>query len=282
MANIQQEISSFLSEATFVEGPILEVSVPDAKWHDLALYLHDKLHFDYLVSIVGMDWGETLGCVYYFTCTADNSQVSVKVETADRENPLIHSVTDLWKSAYLYEREVYDFYGIRFINHPDMRRLFLRNDWVGYPLRKDYDANPEINPIRLEHEAVDDVTHAIVETPDGKLEERTNVLFAPEEFVVNIGPQHPATHGVLRLRTSLDGEIVKKIDVYCGYVHRGIEKLCESLTYPQTLHFADRLDYMSAQQNRHAVCLCIEDALQLEIPARAQYVRTIMDELMRI
>ena len=265
-----------------MEGPILEVSVPDAKWHDLALYLHDKLHFDYLVSIVGMDWGETLGCVYYFTCTADNSQVSVKVETADRENPLIHSVTDLWKSAYLYEREVYDFYGIRFINHPDMRRLFLRNDWVGYPLRKDYDANPEINPIRLEHEAVDDVTHAIVETPDGKLEERTNVLFAPEEFVVNIGPQHPATHGVLRLRTSLDGEIVKKIDVYCGYVHRGIEKLCESLTYPQTLHFADRLDYMSAQQNRHAVCLCIEDALQLEIPARAQYVRTIMDELMRI
>lgn len=282
MANIQQEISSFLPEATFVEGTILEVSVPDAKWHDLALYLHDKLHFDYLVSIVGMDWGETLGCVYYFTCTADNSQVSVKVETADRENPLLHSVTDLWKSAYLYEREIYDFFGIRFINHPDMRRLFLRNDWVGYPLRKDYDVSPEVNPIRLEHEAVDDVTHAIVETPDGKLEERTNTIFAPEEFVVNIGPQHPATHGVLRLRTSLEGEIVKKIDVYCGYVHRGIEKLCESLTYPQTLHFADRLDYLSAQQNRHAVCLCIEDALQLEIPARAQYVRTIMDELMRI
>ena len=69
MANIQQEISSFLPEATFVEGPILEVSVPDAKWHDLALYLRDKLHFDYLVSIVGMDWGETLGCVYYLTRT---------------------------------------------------------------------------------------------------------------------------------------------------------------------------------------------------------------------
>ena len=76
--------------------------------------------------------------------------------------------------------------------------------------------------------------------------------------------------------------MVKKIDVYCGYVHRGIEKLCESLTYPQTLHFADRLDYLSAQQNRHAVCLCIEDALQVEVPARAQYIRTIMDELMRI
>ena len=93
MANIQQEISSFLPEATFVEGTILEVSVPDAKWHDLALYLHNQLHFDYLVSIVGMDWGETVGCVYYLTSTVDNSQVSVKIETADRENPLLHSVS---------------------------------------------------------------------------------------------------------------------------------------------------------------------------------------------
>ena len=99
MANIQQEISSFLPEATFVEGTILEVSVPDAKWHDLALYLHNQLHFDYLVSIVGMDWGETVGCVYYLTSTVDNSQVSVKIETADRENPLLHSVSDIWKSV---------------------------------------------------------------------------------------------------------------------------------------------------------------------------------------
>ena len=84
MANIQQEISSFLPEATFVEGTILEVSVPDAKWHDLALYLHNQLHFDYLVSIVGMDWGETVGCVYYLTSTVDNSQVSVKRPQIER------------------------------------------------------------------------------------------------------------------------------------------------------------------------------------------------------
>ena len=97
MANIQQEISGFLPEATFVEGAILEVAVPDAKWHELALYLRDKQHFDYLVSIVGMDWGVTMGCVYYLTSTADNSQISVKVETSDRENPLLHSVSDIWK-----------------------------------------------------------------------------------------------------------------------------------------------------------------------------------------
>ncbi len=282
MANIQQEISSFLPEATFIEGAILEVSVSDAKWHDLAKHLHDTLRFDYLVSIVGMDWGETLGCVYYLTSTADNSQVAVKVETADRENPLLHSITDIWKSAELYEREVYDYFGIRFINHPDMRRLFLRNDWVGYPLRKDYDANPELNPIRLDSEVNEDETVSIVETENGKLEERKSKLFGDDEFVVNIGPQHPATHGVLRLRTSLEGETVRKIKPYCGYVHRGIEKLCESLAYPQTLHFTDRLDYLAGHQNRHALCLCVEDALQVEIPTRAQYIRTIMDELMRI
>lgn len=284
MANIQEKIKSFLPDAVFEEGAILQVSVPDAKWHALAQFLRDdnELKFDYLVAIVGMDWGETLGCVYYLSSSAHADRVSVKVETSDRENPLLHSVTDLWHNALLYEREVFDFYGIRFINHPDMRRLFLRNDWVGYPFRKDYNADPAINPVRLENEEIDDTTHTIVETADGKLEESTPLIFNPEEFVVNIGPQHPATHGVLRFRTSLDGETVKKIDVYCGYIHRGIEKLCETLTYPQTLHFTDRLDYLSAQQNRHALCLCIEDALQLEVPERAKYIRTMMDELMRI
>ncbi|MBO1734185.1 MAG: NADH-quinone oxidoreductase subunit D [Coprobacter sp.] len=284
MANIQEKISNFLPEATFVEGQILEAVIPAKDWQRVARFLRndEELQFDYLVSLIGMDWGETLGCVYYFDSTVHHHQVSVKVETSDKENPLIYSVSDIWAVAYLYEREVFDFYGIRFINHPDMRRLFLRNDWVGYPLRKDYDINPEVNPVRLENEEADDTAPSIVETADGKLEERVNRIFASEEFVVNIGPQHPATHGVLRLRTSLEGENVKKIDVYCGYIHRGIEKLCESLTYPQTLHFADRLDYLSAQQNRHAICLCVEDALQIEVPMRAQYIRTMMDELMRI
>jgi NADH-quinone oxidoreductase subunit C/D len=107
-------------------------------------------------------------------------------------------------------------------------------------------------------------------------------IFAPEDFVVNVGPQHPATHGVLRLRTSLDGETIKKIDLYLGYIHRGIEKLCEGLTYPQTLHFTDRLDYLSAMMNRHCLCMCIEKAMNLEVPRRAQVIRVIMDELMRI
>lgn len=120
------------------------------------------------------------------------------------------------------------------------------------------------------------------ENRSGEIQEKENIVFKENEYVVNIGPQHPATHGVLRFRVSLEGEIVKKVDVNCGYIHRGIEKLCETLTYPQTLALTDRLDYLAAQQNRHALCMCIEEALQIEIPERVKYIRTLMDELNRL
>ncbi len=284
MANVQEKIAKLFPEATFEEGEWLLVNIPDAKWHSLAKTLKEdpELGFDYLVAVVGMDWTDSLGCMYYLTSTTHDTHVSVKVATTDRENPMLHSISDLWAVANLYEREVYDYYGIIFINHPDMRRLFLRNDWVGYPLRKDYNADPDVNPVRLDHEAVDDVTVSYVEDGDGKIEKKEITIFKPEDFVVNIGPQHPATHGVLRFRTAVDGETIKKIDLYLGYIHRGIEKLCEGLGYPQTLHFTDRLDYLSAQQNRHCLCLCIEKALGIEVPRRAQVIRVMMDELMRI
>lgn len=284
MANVQEKITALFPEATFEEGEWLLVNIPDAKWHSLAKTLKEdpELGFDYLVAIVGMDWTETFGCMYYLTSTTHNTHVSVKVATSDRENPMLHSISDLWAVANLYEREVYDYFGIVFINHPDMRRLFLRNDWVGYPLRKDYDASPEINPVRLDHETVEDTTVTYQEQPDGTVEKKEVEIFSPKDFVVNIGPQHPATHGVLRFRTAVEGETIKKIDLYLGYIHRGIEKLCEGLGYPQTLHFTDRLDYLSAQQNRHCLCMCIEKALGVEVPRRAQVIRVLMDELMRI
>lgn len=282
MANIQEIVSKQFPEAEFAQGETLEITVPDAKWHDLATLLRRELGFDNLTALIGMDWGELLGVVYYLTNSKTFEMVRITVTTADRENPFIHSITDLYAVAGIYEREVYDFYGIKFIGNPDMRRLFLRNDWVGYPFRKDYDTNPEINPVRLNHEENDDTTVSYEEQPDGSIKTVEHVIFKPEEFVVNIGPQHPATHGVLRLRTSVDGEEIKKVDLYLGYIHRGIEKLCEGNTYPQTLHFTDRLDYLSAMINRHALCLCIEKAMNIEVPRRAQVIRVMMDELMRI
>jgi NADH-quinone oxidoreductase subunit D/NADH-quinone oxidoreductase subunit C/D len=103
-----------------------------------------------------------------------------------------------------------------------------------------------------------------------------------QEYIVNMGPQHPSTHGVLRLVISLKGETVKNVEPHIGYIHRGIEKMCESITYPQIIHLTDRMDYLSAHINNEAVCLTVEKALEVEIPDRIKVIRTIMSELTRI
>lgn len=282
MAELQDKISRLFPDATFEEGEILMIHTDDSNLHQLIATLRDQMGFDYLVTIVGNDWKTSLGCVYYLTSTATKELVSVRVETTDRDNPMLHSIADLYRIAGMLEREVYDFYGIVFIGNPDMRRLFLSIDWEGYPLRKDYDMNNHHNTVTTENERQSDSTFTWVETPDGKVEKREVAVFAPEDFVVNIGPQHPATHGVLRFRTAVDGETIKKIDVYMGYIHRGVEKLCEDLTYMQTLHFMDRLDYFSAHNYHHGLCLCIEKAAGIEVPERARVIRILMDELSRI
>jgi NADH-quinone oxidoreductase subunit D/NADH-quinone oxidoreductase subunit C/D len=103
-----------------------------------------------------------------------------------------------------------------------------------------------------------------------------------DDYLVNMGPQHPSTHGVLRLLLRLEGEKVMNIQPHIGYIHSGIEKMCESLSYPQIIHLTDRMDYLSAHINNEAVCLAVEGALQVEVPERVKYIRTIMDELQRI
>lgn len=266
------------------ENGIPTVVVPFSEYRNIALFLRNdpELSFDYLICMTGMDWGDSLGIINLLESTIHGHRIFLKTSTTDRENPELPSISDIWGTANLNEREVFDFFGIHFINHPDMRRLFLRNDWIGYPLRKDYDASESVNPVRLESDETLDIAPSFEEDKSGEIQEKENIVFKENEYVVNIGPQHPATHGVLRFRVSLEGEIVKKVDVNCGYIHRGIEKLCETLTYPQTLALTDRLDYLAAQQNRHALCLCIEEALQIEIPERVKYIRTIMDELNRL
>lgn len=282
MAELKEKIAKLFPDATFEDGDILLVNIADEKWHDCALALRDTLGFDFLVTIVGVDWKDKLGCVYYLTNTKNNEHLSVRVTTDNVETPMLHSVADLWSIAGIFEREVYDFFGIVFINNPDMRRIFLSIDWKGFPLRKNYDESEEINPVTVENERQTDFTDTYVELPDGKVEKREIRVFEPDDFVVNIGPQHPATHGVLRFRTAVDGETIKKIDVYMGYIHRGIEKICEKLTYPQTLHFMDRMDYFSGHPYHHCLCMTIEQAAGIEISRRAQVIRVLMDELSRI
>jgi NADH-quinone oxidoreductase subunit D len=115
--------------------------------------------------------------------------------------------------------------------------------------------------------------------------EDKEIISAPDEqqeYVINMGPQHPSTHGVLRLLVSLRGEKVQSVQPHVGYIHSGIEKMCESLTYPQIIHLTDRMDYLSAHINNEAVCLNVEKALQIDIPDRIKVIRTIMSELTRI
>lgn len=257
------------------------IEIAPEEFHDAALKLRHEKQMDFLECMTGMDWGDRLGVIYHLESTVTGEQMILKTST-ERENPELDSVADIWKAAELNEREIYDFFGIIFLNHPDMRRLYLRNDWVGHPFRKDDDPNDDRNPLRMSNEITIDTTHIVELNPDGTFKEQENIIFDDREYVVNIGPQHPATHGVLRFRVSLEGEIMKKIDVNCGYIHRGIEKMSESMTYPQILALTDRLDYLAAHQNRHALCMCIEQAMGIEVSERVQYIRTIMDELQRI
>lgn len=244
--------------------------------------LKDEEHFDFLETLTGMDWGEEgLGVVYTLWSTTKNKRVSLKTATTDRESPFLPTVSDLWDIANIYEREVFDFFGIKFLGHPDMRRIFLREDWTGYPMRKD-DKSEEENPLRMDNEPLADVTTQYNRQPDGSITTQENTIFTEDDYVVNIGPQHPSTHGVLHFRVALEGERIRKIDPILGYIHRGIEKLNESLTYPQALALTERLDYLGAMQNRHALCMCIEKAAGIEVSERVQYIRTIMDEFQRI
>ena len=284
MEDIKNIILKTVPEAVIEEKQPLTVTVTSDKLHLLAktLRYNAEFPFDFLVMLTGVDRGEELGVNYLLASSKDVAkEIVLKTGTTDRQKPLLYSVTDLWETAHLNEREVFAMLGIRFINNPDMRRFLLNSDWKGFPLRKDYDADPNINPVIVESKEIVDIAPYIKETPQG-LQEGTTNIFEEEDYVINIGPQHPSTHGVMHFRTSLEGEIVKKIDVHSGYIHRGIEKLSENLTYPQTLHFTDRLDYLSASMNRHALCMCVEKAAEIEISERAQYIRTIMDELNRI
>jgi NADH/F420H2 dehydrogenase subunit C len=122
----------------------LNLTVASDKWHSLAQQLKEnkELAFDYLFNLTGVDYGDTLGVVYHLESTTYHHVVVVKV-SADRQNPQIPTICDIWRTAEFHEREAFDFLGIHFINHPDLRRMFLDEEWKGYPLRKDYD--PTLN-----------------------------------------------------------------------------------------------------------------------------------------
>ena len=259
--------------------------VAPAALHAEMKRLHDEEGMDFLLNLTGEDWMEDgIGVVYQLENTQTGKQDCVKCVATDRDNAYIPTVSDLWDIANLYEREVYDYYGVIFTGHPDMRRIFMREDWVGHPFRKDNDPEKDnpFDPQHMTNEPLADVTTEYQLHEDGTVTKTEHEIFGKDDYVVNIGPQHPSTHGVLHFRVSLEGEMIRKVDPVLGYIHRGVEKISEKMTYPQTLALTDRLDYLGAMQNRHALCMCIEQAMGVEVSDRVQVIRTIMDELQRI
>jgi NADH-quinone oxidoreductase subunit C/D len=218
--------------------------------------------------------------VYHFTSFGRIEDIRIKVplKYTDLNVP---SITSIWEAANWYEREVYDMFGINFTGHPKLTRILMPKTWQGHPLRKEHVARAtELDPFVL--------TEQMRETED------SNLQFNPEEYdmnrksedsdfmFLNIGPQHPGTHGLLRLVLQLHGEDIVDIVPDIGFHHRGAEKMGERQSWHTFIPYTDRIDYLGGVMNNLAYLLSVEKLAGIKVPERAQVIRIMMSELFRI
>ncbi len=269
------------------ENPDLQIeSVPNPRFEDEDVWLvgaKDLLpvarklrrSYPFLMDVCGVDYperAERFDAVYHLAHPQMKRRLRLKVRLA--ENQEVASLTPVYKSADWFEREAYDLFGIRFRGHPNLTRILCHRDFVGHPLRKDYDAEKRQSlTTPLEHTFA-----AEYEQMKQGVHEKD---YLSDRVWINIGPAHPATHGTLRFMAILQGEVIEKMDVEIGYLHRCFEKMCETHTYNQVIPYTDRLNYCSAPLNNNAWCRTIEKMLGVQIPDRAQVMRIILDEFSR-
>ena len=262
---------------------------------EVARFLHDapEAAFDHLTDICSADYPddpERFEVIYHLHSLPHRRRIRLKARVTE-ENPTIPSITSVWKGAEFLEREVYDLMGIRFSGHPDLRRILMPEDYdEGYPLRKDFPT--EGRGWRSSFPFIPRLDDPPVETIEGELSGENKRAFVAgngaggstrrEELLLNMGPQHPSTHGVLRVVLELDGERIVKATPDLGYLHRGVEKLAEGLHYMQIIPHTDRLDYVCAMANNYAYVRAVEKLLCIMVPERAEYIRTIVAEMQRI
>ncbi len=286
------------------------------KLPEVALALRDDLGFDYLSSLTGVDLIDDgkLEAVYHtYSIDQGGSAVVLHVQV-DRENPVIPSLVPVWPGADFQEREAWDLFGIHFEGHPDLRRILTWDGFYGHPMRKDWkepfyeeatkpfgsrwpaggvlraeELNPYGQNVQYPPGWVPTGEEYDVET-DMYAITGANLAYSidasqqmkTDKITVNLGPQHPSTHGVFRMVVQLDGETVVDLKPVMGYLHRNHEKIGERNTFLGNIPYTDRLDYLSPISNNHGYVLAVEKLLGSVVPERAEWIRILTVELTRI
>ncbi|MGE5238684.1 MAG: NADH-quinone oxidoreductase subunit C/D [Chloroflexota bacterium] len=218
--------------------------------------------------------------VYHLLSYDRNEDVRIKVPLKG-EFPTLRSIVDTWPSANWYEREIWDMFGITFEGHPHLSRILMPPYWKGHPLRKDHPARAtELKPFSL--------------TEETEKAEQSALRFRPEEWgmtankhdtdymFLNLGPQHPGTHGLLRIVLELDGEEIVDAVLDIGYHHRGAEKMAERQSWHSYIPYTDRVDYLGGVLNNLPYVLAVEKLAGIEVPERVEVIRVMLCELFRI
>ncbi len=246
--------------------------------HAACLFLRDEpdLWMDTLRVITAIDRPPDAIDVVYHLLSMRHHHTLVLKARLPRETPAVATVSDVWASADWFEREQFDLVGVDFTGHPDLRRLMMPVDWVGHPLRKDYVRPDVYHGIPTSRDRVVPVTQALPPQHQAKAGPETDLM------LLNLGPHHPATHGVLNFLLETDGEIVRRAKPDVGYLHRGIEKIAEMNAYAGTMPYTDRVDYLGGMFTNQAWAMACERLLGIEVPRRAEFCRVIACELNRI
>jgi NADH-quinone oxidoreductase subunit C/D len=218
--------------------------------------------------------------IYHLLSYERNQDIRLKV-ALNGDYPSLTTITDLWPAANWYEREIWDMFGITFDGHPHLERILMPRTWEGHPLRKEHPARAtEMGPFRLPEDKQEAEQEALKFRPEQwgltRRGEDTDFMF------LNLGPQHPGTHGVLRIVLQLDGEQIVDAIPDIGYHHRGAEKMGERQSWHTFIPYTDRVDYLGGVMNNLAYVLAVEKLAGIEVPDRVKMIRVMMSEFFRL